>query len=128
MRVSVGSVLAAGLAALAGAAAAQSGWQGIGQAVAPADAGKVTIAARGEPRNREIMFCVEGHAMRLLNATLHFQGGGTQSVRINERLADGRCSRGANLTGRKHGVESAEVAYDQAILAGGSARVQLYVR
>lgn len=116
--------------AAAGPALAQSGtgWYGIGQAPAAPDAGSVTIAARGEPRNREIMFCVEGHAMRLGDAVLHFQGGGTQSIHISERIADGGCSRGKNLSGRNRAVESAEVTYDQAILAGGTARVQLFVR
>jgi hypothetical protein len=118
------------LATAATAAVAQSGsgWYGIGQAPAPADAASVTIAAHGEPRNREIMFCVEGHVMRLNTAMLHFQGGGTQSIRISERVADGGCSRGKSLSGHNHAVESAEVTYDRAMLAGGTARVQLFVR
>jgi hypothetical protein len=124
------------LACLATATAAMaqsgSGWHGIGQAVAPTDAAVVTIAAtpagQSETRNREIMFCVEGHIMRLNAATLHFQGGGTQSIRISERVADGGCSRGKPLSSHGHGLESAEVAYDQAMLAGGTARVQLFVR
>ena len=116
--------------AVAGPALAQSGtgWYGIGQAPAPTDAASVTIAARGESRNREIMFCVEGHAMRLGDAVLHVQGGGTQSIHISERIADGGCSRGKSLSGRNRAVESADVTYDQAILAGGNVRVQLFVR
>lgn len=105
-----------------------SGWHGIGQAAAAPDAASVTIAATGGTRDREIMFCVEGHLMRLNTAMLHFQGGGTQSIRISERVADGGCSRGKTLSGHNHAVESAEVTYDQAMLAGGSARVQLFVR
>ena len=115
---------------LAAPAAAQSGsgWHGIGQAVAPADAASVTIAAHGESDNHEIMICIEGHVMRLHQATLHLQGGGTQTIRISERVADGGCSVGHGLTGRSRAVESADVTYDQAILAGGTARVQLFVR
>jgi len=126
--------LAMACLATATAATAQSGsgWHGIGQAPAPADAAAVTVAVnpagQSETRNREIMFCVEGHVMRLNNATLHFEGGGTQSIRISERVADGGCSRGKTLSGRGHGLESAEVTYEQAMLAGGSARVQLFVR
>jgi hypothetical protein len=116
--------------AAAGPAMAQSGtgWYGIGQAAAAPDAGSVTIAAHGDPHNHEIMFCVEGHNMRLNDAVLHFQGGGTQSIHISERIADGGCSRGKTLSGHNHAVESAEVTYDQAILAGGAAHVQLFVR
>jgi len=129
MRSSSKAALAAGLAIMAAGVAAQgTGWHGIGQALAPPDAGTVTVTAHGEPRDREIMFCVEGHAMRLNQATLHFQGGGTQGMRISERLADGGCSVGKSLSGHNHAVESAEVTYDQAILAGGTARVQLFVR
>ena len=130
MRISMRAALAAGLATIAATALAQggTGWHGIGQAVAPADAASVTISATGDTRDREIMFCIEGHAMRLNNATLHFQGGGTQTMRISERIADGGCSAGKTLSGRNHAVESAEVSYDQAILAGGTAHVQLFVR
>jgi len=115
---------------LAAPALAQSGtgWHGIGQAVAPPDAGSVTIAAHGEANNHEIMICIEGHVMRLNQATLHLQGGGIQNLRINERVSDGSCSVGKSLTGRSRAVESADVTYDQAILAGGIARVQLFVR
>ncbi|MBV9882846.1 MAG: hypothetical protein JO276_07555 [Sphingomonadaceae bacterium] len=117
------------IAALAAPVMAQSGsgWHGIGQAAA-ADSGSVTIPGTGESRDREIMFCVEGHAMRLNTATLHFQGGGTQDIRVNERIGDGGCSRGKTLSGHNHAVESAVVTYDQAVLAGGSVRVQLFVR
>jgi hypothetical protein len=74
------------------------------------------------------MFCVEGHVMRLNTAMLHFQGGGTQEIRVNERVGDGGCSRGKTLSGHNHAVESAVVTYDQAVLAGGTVRVQLFVR
>jgi hypothetical protein len=129
MNMSKRAVAIACLAA-AGPALAQSGtgWYGIGQAAVAPDAASVTIAAHGESGNREIMFCVDGHAMRLGDATLHFQGGGTQSIHIAERLADGGCSRGKSLSGRNRAVESADVTYDQAILAGGTAHVQLFVR
>jgi hypothetical protein len=130
MSISKRAIAVAWITALAAPALAQSGsgWYGIGQAAAPADAASITIAARGEPRNREIMFCIEGHVMRLNQATLHLQGGGTLSIRINERVADGGCSRGKSLSGRNRAVESADVTYDQAMLAGGTAHVQLFVR
>lgn len=122
------SVLAAALLLVAAPAAAQSGWYGIGQTAAPTDAAMVTIPAHGEATNREIMFCIEGHAMRLNTATLHFDGGGTQSIRIGERITDGGCSAGHSLSGHNRAVQSAEITYDQALLAGGTARVQLFVR
>jgi hypothetical protein len=130
MSISKRALAAACLAAAAGPAMGQggSGWHGIGQATAPADAASVTVAATGGDRDHEIMFCVEGHVMRLGDVTLHFQGGGTQSSRISERVADGGCSRGKTLSGHSHAVVSADVTYDRAVLAGGTARVQLFVR
>jgi hypothetical protein len=123
-----GAAILAMLAAPALAQQSGSGWYGIGQAVAPTDAGSVSIAAHGDAGNHELMVCIEGHVMRLNQAILHFQGGGTQTMRISERVADGGCSGGHGLSGRNHAVESAEVTYDQATLAGGTAHVQLFVR
>jgi hypothetical protein len=116
---------------LASPVAAQSsgtGWHGIGQAVAPADAGSVTVATHAEANNHEFMVCIEGHVMRINQATLHFEGGGTQVMRIGERVADGGCSAGKSLSNHNHALESADVTYDQALLAGGTSRVQLFVR
>jgi hypothetical protein len=125
-----GAALAFTMALAAPAVAQQSGtgWHGIGQALAPADAGSVTVAAHGEPTDHEFMICIEGHVMRLNQGTLHFQGGGTQVMRFSERVADGGCSAGHGLSGHNHAIESADVSYDQAILAGGTVHVQLFVR
>jgi hypothetical protein len=130
MSISPRGVALAWTIMLAAPAAAQSssGWHGIGQAVAPADAGSVTIATHAEPNNHELMVCIEGHVMRVHQATLHFEGGGTQVMHISERIADGGCSAGKSLSGHNHAVESVDVTYDQAILAGGTAHVQLFVR
>jgi hypothetical protein len=131
MSISPRHVALASMMVLAAPAVAQqsgTGWYGIGQAVAPADAGSVTIAAHGDAGNHELMVCIEGHVMRLNQATLHFQGGGMQTMRISERVTDGGCSGGHGLSGHNHAVESAEVTYDQAALAGGTAHVQLFVR
>ena len=130
MSISPRGVALACTMALAAPAVAQSGsgWHGIGQALAPTDAGSVTVAAHGEANNHELMICIEGHVMRLNQATLHLQGGGTQVMRFNARVADGGCSDGKSLNGRSHAVESVDVTYDQAVLAGGTAHVQLFVR
>ncbi|HYJ81670.1 MAG TPA: hypothetical protein VEW26_02355 [Allosphingosinicella sp.] len=121
---------AAALLAFAAVATAQGGraWQGIGKAAATADSGSVAIAARGGPRDRELMICVEGHAIRLNLATLHFQGGAKQAVKIAERLADGGCTGGKVFSARKGAVEKIEVAYDPATLAGGTTKIELFVR
>lgn len=122
-------MLAVCLTALAAPALAQSGWTGIGHAVATPEAGSVTINARGEARQREIMFCVEGHLLRLNEAVLHFQDGATQNVRLRQRIADGRCSRMASLSGGRNRIlVTADVSYDPATLEGARTEVQIFVR
>jgi len=122
------ALLAVCLTALVAPALAQSGWTGIGQAAATPEAASVTINARGEARQREIMFCLEGHLLRLNEAVLHYQGGATQNVRLRQRVADGGCSRMATLSGRNRILVSAHVAYDPATLEGARTQVQIFVR
>ncbi|HEU0100033.1 MAG TPA: hypothetical protein VFQ67_14825 [Allosphingosinicella sp.] len=130
MGVSYKAAAAVAVLTLAAAASAQGGraWQGIGKGTATPDSGSVAIPARGGPRDRELMICAEGRAIRLNVATLRFEGGATQSLKIGERLADGGCTGGKGFSGRNHSVESIEVAYDKATLAGGTARIELFVR
>jgi len=113
---------------LAAPALAQSGWTGIGHAPATPEAGSVTVPARGGARQREIMFCVEGHLVRLNEAVLHYEGGAIQNLRLRQRVADGGCSRMATLSGRNRILTSAVVAYDPATLEGGRTQVQIFVR
>ena len=94
MRVRKGIVLAAAGGFVAMPALAQSGWRGIGRAQADPGAASVTITvARGDPRYREMMVCVEGQAIRLPDAILHYQDGRVQTMQIRARIADGGCSR-----------------------------------
>lgn len=121
-------MLALCLTALAAPAFAQSGWTGIGHAAATPEAGSVTVPARGEARQREIMFCVEGHLLRINEAVLHYEGGATQNIRLRQRVADGGCSRMGTLSGRNRILVSADVAYDPATLEGSRTLVQIFVR
>jgi hypothetical protein len=121
------ALLAACLAATA-PAIAQSGWNGIGQAAATPEASSVTITARGEARQRELMFCVEGHLLRINEAVLHYQGGAAQNIRLRQRVADGGCSRMATLSGRNRILATADVSYDPATLEGARTQVQIFVR
>lgn len=121
---------AAAIAVLVAASApaiAQSGWAEVGQAVASASSGTATMTPTLDPRYREIMFCVDGHLIRLNNAILHFEGGTQQNVQLRARVTDGGCSRGVTI-GSRHTIQSVEIAYDPATLDGATTRVQLYAR
>ncbi len=121
---------AAAIAVLVAASApaiAQSGWAQVGNSLAEASAGTTSMTPTLDPRYREIMFCVDGHLIRLNDATIHFEGGTQQTVRVRARVADGGCSR-MSMIGSRHTIQRIEIAYDPATLAGASAHVQLYAR
>jgi hypothetical protein len=121
---------AAALAALVAASApaiAQSGWARVGGSTAEAGAATTSMIPTLEPRYREIMFCVDGHLIRLNDATIHFEGGTQQTVRVRARVADGGCSR-MSMIGSRRTIERVEIGYDPATLAGVNARVELYAR
>jgi hypothetical protein len=109
-------------------AGAQSGWNRIGQAAATAEASSATITPRASEVRRELMFCVEGGAVRINGAVVRFQGGRTQSLQVRARIADGACGRPISLSARNQPIEAVEFSYDPAILAGTGARVQIYGR
>jgi hypothetical protein len=122
------SALAACIAAAAAPAAAQSGWSGVGWAAASGDSGRIAITAHSDPRFRELMICVEGHAVRINDADLRFDDDHRQSIHIRARLADGACGRMYTLNSRGKAIAAADVTYDTASLAGGTVRVQLFAR
>ncbi len=121
---------AAAIAVLVAASApaiAQSGWAQVGNSLAEASAGTTSMTPTLDPRYREIMFCVDGHLIRLNDATIHFEGGTQQTVRVRARVVDGGCSR-MSMIGSRRTIQRVEIAYDPATLAGASAHVQLYAR
>jgi len=108
---------------------AQSGWTHIGQAVANADSRSATVTVvRDDPRFRQVMICVEGHAIRLTDTIIHYQDGRTQTMQLRARVPEGGCSRMSELGGRNRLIQTAELGYDPATLQGGSATLQLFAR
>ncbi|MEA3044496.1 MAG: hypothetical protein QOJ53_126 [Sphingomonadales bacterium] len=124
-----GAAAAAAFVAMTAApAAAQSGWTGVGWAPASGDSGRVAINAHSDPRFRELMICVEGHAVRINDADIRFADDRRQSIRLRARIADGACSRMYTLNSRGKAIAAADVTYDTTSLAGGTVRVQLFAR
>jgi hypothetical protein len=117
----------AALAAVSAPALAQSGWAQVGHSVAAAGQGSTTMTPTLDPRYRELMFCVDGSVIRLNDATIHFDGGTQQTIRVRARVTNGGCSRMFTLSSR-HTIQRVEVAYDPVTLGGASAQVQLYAR
>ncbi|HEY0111573.1 MAG TPA: hypothetical protein VGB59_00315 [Allosphingosinicella sp.] len=119
---------AAVAAALAAPSVAQdSGWRTLGRAPVNPEATSGTINVRWDPNLREAMFCVDGHGVRLTDATLRLQDGSAKLVKIRQTLADGGCSKALPLP-RKADVASVDIAYDSASLGGAKAKVQLTAR
>ncbi len=127
MAVPKAAVLAAIAMVVAAPAAAQSGWTGVGGRRVGGDAGRGTITVRWQAQFREIMFCVEGRAVRLLDADIRFRDGRSQNVRIRSRIPDGGCSR-VSAVGRNRDIATVDIAYDPASLEGGRVDVDLFAR
>lgn len=108
-------------------AAAQSGMGLIGERVVDG-ADRDTVRARGSAQYREIMICVENAPVAFQEVVVRFKNGGTQNVRLRQRIAAGRCSRVVGLSGRDRDIQAVDFTYAPA--AGGGARptVQLYAR
>ena len=128
MRIARTTGLAAAAAALAVPATAQdTGWTTVGRASVGADAASGSITVRWDPSFRQGMFCTDGNSIKLQDATLRFQDGTTKVVKVRQKLADGGCSRPIAVP-RKSDVETVDIAYDPATLAGGKVKVQLVAR
>ena len=121
-------VLAAAAAAVAAPAGAQgSGWTTIGRGATEPDSDSGTIAVRWDPDFREAMLCVEGHAIRVAEATLRFEDGSSKVVKLRQLLADGACSKPLAVP-RKAKVASVDIGYDGESLAGAGAELQIAAR
>lgn len=107
---------------------AQSGWRPLGRAMATADAASVTINAREDGSYREYMVCLEGGPARLTDLVVHYRDNRVQTYRVRARVADGGCSRAANLGGRDRTIATLDIGYDPASLQGTRPRFDLYVR
>jgi hypothetical protein len=121
--------LAAAAAALlaAPAAAQETGWTTVGRASVDGGAASGSIKVRWDPSFRQGMFCTDGSAIRLGDATLRFEDGTSKVVKVRQKLGDGGCSKPIAVP-RKRQVATVDIAYDAATLAGGKAKVQLVAR
>jgi hypothetical protein len=123
------TVIAAAAAALlaAPAIAQESGWTTVGRASLGADATSGSIKVRWDPSFRQGMFCTDGSAIRLAEATLRFEDGTSKIVKVRQKLADGDCSKPIAVP-RKSQVSTVDIAYDAATLTGEKAKVLLVAR
>lgn len=125
-----GTAMLAAMAMLSGTAPAlaQQGMGLIGQrAVDGAD--RDSIPARGGEQYREIMICVENAPVAFQDVTVRFRNGGTQNIRLRQRIAAGRCSRVVSLSGRDRDIQAVDFSYAPAAGGGGTRpTVQLYAR
>ena len=120
--------LAVAAAAMAAPALAQdTGWTTVGRTAVGPDSSSGTIQVRWDPDFRQAMFCVDGHGMRLDQATLRLEDGSTRVVKLRQTLADGACSKPLSIA-RKTKLAAVDIAYDSGSLDGAQAKVQLTAR
>lgn len=116
------------LAAAPAPARAQQGMGLIGHRVVEG-ADRDTIAARGSAQYREIMICVDEAPVAFQDVVVRYKSGGSQNIRLRQRIAAGRCSRVVSLTGRDRDIATLDFTYSPAAAgAGARPRVQLYAR
>ena len=110
-------------------AAAQTGWTRIGRSEVAGDGGRATIPGRTEQGFRnELMICVEGRAIRILNGELRYRDDRTQRLRGLGIVRANACSSFFRLAGRNRDIASIDLTYDPASLEGGAAIVEIYAR
>ena len=119
---------AAAMILMATQALAQSGWSMIGQREVGPDADHDTINVPREEQHNQLMFCTEGHGIRLLDGTIHYRDGRAQAVRVRATLASDHCGRAIELSGRNKDVASMDFSFEVASLGGTRSKVQLYAR
>jgi hypothetical protein len=124
-RICVAGALAG--AALSVSASAQSGWTTVGQVRIASDASTATIPVRWQKQFREIMFCLEGHGVRLQTVTIQMGEARPRAIRLGANLPNDGCSR-ATSVGKNKDVTAVDITYDSATLQGDRTKVQMVAR
>jgi hypothetical protein len=128
MRIFRVTMTAAALAA-ASAAAAQSGWTGLGNRQVSDSVDRDTINVTRPGRWRQMMICVEEAPVRFLEVVVRYRNGGVQNVPVRSLVRVGRCTRDINLRGGSdRDIEAVDFTYEAVSLGGGRARVEVFAR
>lgn len=124
------ALAAIGLGAVAMPALAQQegAWLIIAELPATSAAAPLTVDVPRAYVSREVQFCVEGHALRLLDANVTFHDGQSQAVPLRTTVRARACSRAYSLRGTNREIASLSVTYDGAALASATATVQILAR
>ena len=124
----VTAAAAAGSLFIAAQAMAQTGWGMIGQREVGADVDHDTITIAREEQHSQLMFCTEGHGIRILDATVYYRDGRAQPIHVRSMVGADRCGRPIELSGRNKDVASLDFNFETASLGGARTKVQLFAR
>ena len=121
---------AAAILAILGATpvAAQSGWSNVGHGSLAGPAGRSTISAHSDPAYHQLMLCVEGHAVRIIDVVVTYADNHSQTIHDGERFAHGECGRMLDLSTHHQAITSVDIVFDVPSLAGATVQVDLYAR
>jgi hypothetical protein len=109
--------------------AGKAAWDYLGEANVDgaADHDRITVT-RTEGTFRAIQLRVERAPIEFNRVVVHYSNGQSDPVPVRERIAEGGASRAIDLPGQRRAIQSVEIWYERAKLAGAKPRVTLYGR
>src|SRR5436190_1101006 len=88
-------------------------WERLGDAKVDGNRDHDTIRVKSGGRYRAIRFFVQGGDIEIQRAVVHFENGGDAEVAFDERIRDGRTTRGVDLPGDERRIRSVEFWYSK---------------
>ena len=107
---------------------AQSGWSNVGHGSLAGPTARATIPAHSDPAYRQLMLCVEGHAVRVVDVVVTYADNHSQTIHDGERFAPGECGRMFDLSTHRQAITSVDIVFDLPSLAGATVQVDLFAR
>lgn len=88
-------------------------WQTIGFTTVDRGVDRDTVRVRGDARFRAVRLCVFNAPLVMRDFDIRFANGGSQDVRVRQRIAPGTCTRVIDLRGRARDIRSIRLTYSQ---------------
>jgi hypothetical protein len=88
-------------------------WERLGDARVDGNRDHDTIRVKSSGRYRAIRFFVQGGDIEIQRVIVHFDNGGDAELQVQDRIRDGRTTRGVDLPGGDRRIRSVEFWYSK---------------
>lgn len=105
---------------------AQRGWIYLGNSNVDGNNDHDNISVEKPAPFRAVQLRVERAPIRFDHVVVHFQNGGSQTLRIRQVINPGQSTRAIDLKGNRRLINSVEIWYGRAIPNSAKPRVNLY--